>query len=123
MKRMAVHFYCDEKQRNTKTEKRNSRGKMWWKLVFWWLSCRKHHLCDRPRQYVTCGSPSRTGVVLGGAGLADGWFHHTPLGWGLSLSLHLFGKLSLLYHSYIVRGHTAIDKSRDTRINSERQLC
>lgn len=51
--------------------------------------------------------------MLGGAGLTDGWFHHTSLGWGLTLSLCLFGKLSLLYHSYIVRGHMAIDKSRD----------
>lgn len=50
---------------------------------------------------------------MGGAGLADGWFHHTSLGWGLTLSLCLFGKLCLLYHSYIVRGHMAIDKSRD----------
>lgn len=81
---------------------------MLWELVFWWLACRKARRC------VTCGSPSRTGMVLGGAGLADGWFHHTLLGRGLSF--HFFGKLSLLYHGYIIRGNRAIDKSRDTTI-------
>lgn len=84
-------------------------------VFFWWL-----HLCDRPRQCVTCGSPSRTGVVLGGPGLANSWFHHSPLGWGLSLSVHFFGKLRLPYHSYIIRGNIDINISRDTTINTDR---
>lgn len=77
-------------------------------------------LLQKASQSVTCVSPPRTGVVLGGAVLADGWFHQTPLGWGLSLSLHFFGELSRLYHSYIIRGNRAIDKSKHN--NKNRQM-
>lgn len=59
---------------------------------------------------VTCSPPSGAGVVLGGPGLTGCWFHHAPFGWGLSLSLHFFGKVSLPYHSYIFRRNRALDE-------------
>ena len=72
-------------------------------------SCRKHQLCDKPSQLVTCESPSGAGVVLDGTGLADSWLHPTPLGWRQSLSLQFFADISLLYDSYIIRRNKAID--------------
>lgn len=78
---------------------------MCWKLVLAALPC------DRPRQWVTCGSPSGTGMVLDGSGVADGWFHQTPLGRGLSLSVHFFGKLSLPYDSYVSEDAEPVTKA------------
>lgn len=88
---------------------------MQWELVLWSLSCRKHQLCNRSRQCVTCGPPSGAGVMLGGAGLANSRFHHAPPEWGLSLSLRFFGKVSLPYYSYIIRRNRVIDKRRETQ--------
>lgn len=99
---------------DTKT-KMDSVGEMRWELVFYWLAC------ATPRKCVTCKSPSGTGMVLGGTGLADSWFQHTSPGWGLSLTLSFFGEFCLPYHSFIIRGSTAIDKSRDITISRGRR--
>jgi len=118
---MAVLFYY-EKQETGQSKPSNQQDKMDAMIQMkldgnWWLSCHLSFLSfDRPRQCVTCGSPSWTGVMLG---LADGWFHHIPLGWRLTVCLHFFCKLCP-YHSY--QRNRGIDKSRERIISRDRGL-
>lgn len=67
------------------------------------------------RRWVTCGSSSRTGVMLSGSGLADSGLCNTPPGW--RLSVHFFGKVSLPYDGFIVGEHRADDKKQRNNNN------
>ena len=61
-------------------------------------------------------------MVLDGSGVADGRFHHTPLGRGLSLSVHFFGILSLPYDSYVSEDAEPATKAETQQTGSETEL-